>query len=329
MPKPRRMNLASLRNFIAVAESGSFSEAASRLGISQPAVSLSIKHIEDECGVKLFDRSHGKCRLTEEGSFLLEYAGEVADVEDKFYAAVEEIRGEISGRFEVVSSNIPGEYVLPSIIGEFKRDYPRVELILEISDSYSVIDKIRAGEKEIGFTGVKPDNGHLVAKPFFPDTLVMIAPVDHPLAKASGITKSDLQKADYILREKNSGTRQIMLEVLEKEGIQIDRLRVAMELSSTSSVLSAVAGGAGISMTSCLAASPLLGEGKVVPLTKRGLVVNRDLYLIYHKAQALSRAAQAYIEFVEEKRLFLLNQADKALEKCQLDVLLPGLAGRA
>ncbi len=134
------MNTISLRSFIAAAEEGSFSKAATRLGITQPAVSVSIANLEKELGVKLFDRSAGHFSLTENGVLLLQKARETIAAEERLYAAAAKARGDVSGRLAMAASNIPGEYILPRLIRDFSTGNPRVEVNLAISDSSRVAE---------------------------------------------------------------------------------------------------------------------------------------------------------------------------------------------
>jgi DNA-binding transcriptional LysR family regulator len=288
------MNTISLKGFIAAAEEGSFSKAASRLGITQPAVSVSIANLEKELGVKLFDRSAGHFSLTETGALLLRKAREMIALEEDLYAAAAKSLGDVTGRLAMAASNIPGEYILPRLIRDFTVDYPQVEVNLVISDSDGVAEKVREGSTEVGFTGARPKGTGLEVTPICPDFLVLIAPPSHPLSRGTRRDVSLLAKEGFVLRETGSGTRSLMLESLKLAGVSPARLHVVTELGSTSSVMEAVEEGMGLSMVSAWAASDRIAAGRIAPVRCKGLEARRDFLMIHRKKENLSPAARAF-----------------------------------
>ncbi len=296
------MNTASLRVFVTVVESGSFSKAASLLGLSQPAISMSIRNLERDLGVKLLERSRERCKPTEEGKLLLRHAREILHTEERLYRALEEVKGEIGGKLNILSSNIPGEYIIPLIIGEFKERYPAVGITLEIMDSYQVVEGIKSRRAEIGFVGIDIDDSSLVVLDLCRDELRIVAPKDHPLSVKEQVNPEDLVEESYVLREKGSGTRELMLKSLESIGVDTRRLKVVSELGSTSAVLSAVEAGIGISMASVWSAAPLLEDGRIVPIKVRGLDASRSFHVIHRKSAAVSSAGTVFLKFIEKKR---------------------------
>lgn len=288
------MNTISLRSFIAAAEEGGFSKAASRLGVSQPAVSVSIANLEKELGVKLFDRSAGHFSLTEAGTLLLRKAREIIELEEGLYAAAAASLGDITGRLAMAASNIPGEYILPRLIRDFTVDYPQVEVNLVISDSAGVAEMVREGSAELGFTGARPRGTGLEVTSICPDFLVLIAPPSHPLSRGIHKDASLLAKEDFVLRETGSGTRLLMLESLKRVGLASARLHVVTELGSTSAVMEAVEEGMGLSMVSAWAASPRIAAGRIAPVRLKGLEARRDFLMIHRKKENLASAARAF-----------------------------------
>lgn len=308
------MNTANLKSFVAVAEEESFSRAAALLKISQPAVSLAIKNLEEEFGVKLFERSRGECRLTKFGSLLLGFARQVLEAEANFYRVLEELRGTLCGRLPIASSNIPGEYLLPPLIGEFRKSYPQVEVSVEVSDSHKVIEEIRSGRKEVGFTGLKPRDNAIEAVTLCPDSLLLVASSKHPKAGSSWLRIGELRSEGFILREEGSGTRELMLKALEEAGVDTRSINVVMELGSTSSVLSAVESGTGISMVSSWAAKPLLQEGRLAALRVKGLEAKRYFYMIFRHDRPLSQVASAFLDFIESRVPWLHQRSEELLK---------------
>lgn len=277
------MNTESIRHLLALSETGSYSEAAARSGVTQPAVSLAVKKMERDLGVKLFERSGNRYVATAIGRVFLERASEVLDAEARLLSSVEQAKEASSGRLRIATSNIPGEYVLPLILGDFRAEHPEIEPLLEVMDSSKVVESVRSGGFEFGFFGgcVVPDDLELV--PFCPDTLKVICSPSHPLAAKRSVLPRQLADEKFVLREEGSATRDLMLSALEKAGLDLDQLQVEMELGSTSAVMSAVESGAGISLVSSWAARGPLSEGRIKSINVPQLRAVRRFSLVNPK----------------------------------------------
>lgn len=303
------MNTDSLRHLIALAETGSYSEAAARSGVTQPAVSLVVKKMERDLGVKLFERSGNRYAATAIGHVVLEYASEMLDAEDRLMSSLEQARGEAAGRLRIATSNIPGEYVLPLILGDFRAGHPDIEPLLEVMDSSRVIEAVGSGGVECGFigSGAAPEN--LEMTPFCPDTLKVICPPAHPLSGKRSVQPQQLKTEKFLLREEGSGTRDLMVDALRAEGLDISQLRVEMELGSTSAVISAVESGAGISLVSSWAARGPLNEGRIESINVPRLNVDRQFSLVRLKKHVFSPQAEVIVAYVFERRGLLKKHA--------------------
>ncbi|MEW6555469.1 MAG: LysR family transcriptional regulator [Actinomycetota bacterium] len=303
------MNTDSLRQLQALAETGSYSEAAALAGVTQPAISLTVKKMEGDLGVKLFKRSGNRYVATETGRVLLEHAGEILDAEARLFSSLERAKGTATGKLPIATSNIPGEYVLPLILGAFRAEHTGIEPLLEVMDSSKVIESVRSGGFEIGFIGSSTQPDDLKITPFCPDILKVICHPDHPLAKKRAVRPSQLADEKWLLREEGSGTRDKMLEALGEEGMDIGRLRVEMELGSTSAVISAVEAGAGISLVSAWAARGPMAEGRICSMNVPQLKVTRQFSLLWLKKHALSASVKTFVDFVISRRGFLRKHA--------------------
>ncbi len=303
------MNTDSLRQLRALAETGSYSEAAALAGVTQPAISLTVKKMESDLGVKLFERSGNRYVPTDIGRVLLEHAGEILDAETRLLSSLERAKGTATGRLPIATSNIPGEYVLPLILGDFRTEQAGIEPLLEVMDSSKVIESIRSGGFEVGFIGsaIQPDDLKVIH--FCPDILRVICHPAHPLAKGRAVRPAQLADEKFILREEGSGTRDLMLGALGEAGLDIGRLRVEMELGSTSAVISAVDSGAGISLVSAWAARGPLSEGRIGSINVPQLKVTRQFSLLWLKKHRLSVPAKAFTDFVISRRSFLKKHA--------------------
>jgi len=299
------VNTESLRHLVALAETGSYSEAAARTGVTQPAVSLAVKKTENDLGVRLFTRSGNRYVPTETGRVFLEHASELLDAETKLLSSIERARGGASGKLRVPTSNIPGEYVLPLILGDFRKAHPEIEPVLEVMDSSRVVESVLAGGFELGFVGSSSLSEDLEAVRFCPDTLVVICPASHPLADVRSLEPEQLSEELFVLREEGSATRDLMETALRRAGLDSEHLQVEMELGSTSAVISAVESGAGISLVSIWAARGPLSEGRVGSIDIPALQARRQFSLISRKGRESSEEADALRRFVLGRRAFL------------------------
>jgi len=303
------VNTDSLRHLLALEETGSYSEAAALSGVTQPAVSLAVKKMESDLGVRLFERSGNRYVPTAEGRLFLKHAREILLAEKRLLSSLEKAREAACSRLRLAASNIPGEYVLPLILGDFKAEQPLVEPAIEVMDSSRVVESVRAGAFEIGFIGSEVESEDLAAIPFCPDTLKIICRPDHPLAGKKVLKPQRLAEERWLLREEGSGTRDLMLKALGGAGLDIGWLRVEMELGSTSAVISAVESGAGISMVSSWAAKGPMAEGRIASIHAPRLKLSRQFKLLRLKGRALGPAAEAFASFVVDKAGFFKRYA--------------------
>ncbi|MCL6472291.1 MAG: LysR family transcriptional regulator [Firmicutes bacterium] len=292
------MNINQLKAFVSIVEKGTFSAAARGLGISQPAVSLQIQALEEFLGVDLLDRRTKKVQLTEAGKLFYPTALRIVAQVDSVQHQLEELGDQVKGRLTVGGSTIPGEYVLPKLLGRFKKEYPDVSITLKIADTVEITDQIVLGELQIGLIGAKPAAGQLSAQPFLNDELVFIVPMGHEFAGKRSISLDDLRKADFIMREHGSGTRQTIESHLFKQGLTLEDLNIVMELGSTEAVVNAVSAGLGVSFVSKWAAERSLKLGEISTVKLSGVALVRDLYLVVGK-HAPTRSMQAFLSFVE------------------------------
>ncbi len=288
------MNLNQLKAFASVIEAGSFSAAARRLGLSQPAVSLQIQSLEEFLGVMLLDRSSKKVVLTEAGSLFRPFAVDILRKLEEAQRRIQELGGVVRGRLAVGGSTTPGQYVLPKLLSLFKSEYPDVLLTLRIADTDEIEEAVMAGELTAGLVGAKPKT-QLKSRVFAKDEIVAIVPAK---GWSGGLDLQRVKEEPFILREKGSGTRKHIEDFFSKAGVRLDDLNVAMELGSTEAVVKAVAAGLGISMVSKWAAEDALKLGAVEVAPLEGTPIVRNIYLVIGK-RAPSRTAEAFLKFLE------------------------------
>jgi len=288
-------NLRQLKAFVTVAEQGSFTRAAKLLYMTQPAVSAQIKALEERLEIQLLERHDKNVILTDAGEMLLTEARKMLSLYEAFMDAVDELKGVRRGKLVIGASTIPGEYILPRVIGSFKKEYPHIEVMLKISDTGKVADQLLDRGIDIGIIGAAIKNDNLDLAPFITDELILVAATEHPLAKKKKVTTDDILKSDFILREPGSGTRMVIETVLAPKNVRPSDLRVIMELGSTRAVITAVEAGLGASLVSRLAAQEALRLQRIKEIKADGWRIERSLYLALNKTRYRSYAAEAFI----------------------------------
>jgi DNA-binding transcriptional LysR family regulator len=296
------MNLKQLEAFLWVAELQSFTRAAKHLYMSQPAVSFQIKSLEESLGATLFYRGDKKVELTEAGRLLYPEARQILRHFQKIKAGLDELKGLKRGHLCLGASTIPGEYLLPLLIGRFHRHYPGVEVTLRIAGSGQVIRWVREREIDLGVTGAPFKEEGLECLPWHQDRLVLIVGPEHPWVGRKAVSPDELLAQPLILREPGSGTRRSLEEKLAQAGYSLEGARVVMELGSTRAVITAVQAGLGVSLVSALAAAEPLALGRVCQVTLKNMDLTRYLYLVHAPEWPGSFAAGAFWDFIRYER---------------------------
>jgi DNA-binding transcriptional LysR family regulator len=296
------MDLRRLEVFCRVYELKSFSRAAEASLLSQPTVSEHIRYLEDLLEVRLFDRLGREVAPTRAGELLYGYAKRILMLTQEARRSLELYRGKVSGSIAVGGSTIPGQYILPVLIGSFKRRYEGIRIRLVIADTREVADMVLDGSLEIGVVGARIKNSKLVFDELFDDELVLAVPTDHPWAARSAIRLEELSEAPFIMREPGSGTRMATMSSLEDAGVDPESLQVMAEMGSTDAVRQAIKSGVGVSILSRRAIADDIRFGLLRPVPVANLTLTRHFYLVTHRARSLSPLAQAFVDFLKESR---------------------------
>ena len=295
----KTVNFHQLRIFHTVARMGTFSKAAEELSISQPAVSIQVRELEKEMGGALLTRARRGVQLTDTGHAVFEYTQRIFSLAEEMQGAVQEIQGLQSGRLTIGSSTTPGEYILPWVIGQFRRRYPGVEVSLSISNTQAVVERIHRRELNLGMAGAPISLEGLRSFPYVSDEIVIIAAPAHPLATKRRVTLKELEAEDFILREPGSATRQTAEGCLKEHGVST---RVVMELGSNEAVKRAVSAGLGLGMVSKFGVAPDTVAGFIKVLEVAGWQCQRPLTVFYRDERHLPSAQQAFLRFLQEER---------------------------
>jgi DNA-binding transcriptional LysR family regulator len=295
------VDLRRLEVFAKVAELGSFSRAAEALFLTQPTVSEHIRALEDELGLPLLDRLGRGAVPTPAGQLLLGYARRILALSREARQAIEQFQGRMSGHLTVGGSTIPGEYVLPALIGSFKAKYPDILISLLVGSSRQVSEWVEEGRVELGVVGARPTSRSLNARTLMADELVVVVPAGHPWAGLETVTLADVKTQPLVLRERGSGSREALERALGEVGADLSGFRIAGEMGSTQAVKQAVRAGVGIALISRRAVADECRAGLVSCLKVADLKVARSFFLITHRDRTRSPLAQAFLEFVESE----------------------------
>lgn len=295
------MDLRRLEIFAKVAELGSFSRAAEALYLTQPTVSEHVRALEDELGVQLLDRLGRGAAATRAGELLLGYARRILTLAAEARQAVDQFQGRMSGELIVGGSTIPGEYVLPGLVAEFRAKYPDVSITLLIGSSRQVTTWLEEGRVEVGIVGARPASRTLESRELMSDELVVVVGAGHPWAARKAVTLSDVTSEPMIVRERGSGSRGALEQALKSAGTDLGDFRVVAEMGSTQAIKQAVRAGVGIAIISQRAVELECHAKLVACLRIEDLTITRAFSIVTSRERSRSPLAQAFLEFIESQ----------------------------
>lgn len=308
----RSFDLRQVEVFYYVAKFRSFSKAAEALLLTQPTISGHIKTLEESLSLVLFDRLGREISLTRAGEVLYGYAKRLLSVKMATLQALQEIQGGLRGELSIGGSSIPGQYILPPMVGEFKRLYPAITVMLSIADTMQILDRVVHGELELGFVGAHIAHTHIVYHPFVDDELVLVASRDHPWASRSTVPLDALLTEAFIQRERGSGSRLVVEQTLKRHGVEPTSLQVTAEMGSTEAIKQGVRAGIGVAIISRLALADELQAGSLRAIAVEDVVFRRSFYSIRHKGRILSPLGQTFERFVHAMNTAPLGAQDPA-----------------
>lgn len=293
-----------LKVFRTVAEKLNFTVAAETLFLTQPAVTLQIKTLEQELGVKLFDRTGGKVSLTQAGIVLLEYSKKIADLYNEAETAIGNLIGEERGKLVLGASTTIAQYVLPQLIGEFLIRHPKVEFSMISANTENIVYALKEKKIALGLVEGPVGRVDLETKSFIEDEIVIVASANHEwvTSEQSRITISELAEMPLIMREHGSGTRRVVENALKKSGLKLSELKFAMELDSTEAIKSVVEANLGIGFVSRwgLAREIELETLKIIKI--EGLEIKRKFQFILPHTNKLDSVVEAFYRFALRSR---------------------------
>ncbi len=299
----RSLESTRVQVFRAAARELNFRRAAESLRISQPAVTQAVRALEDELGVRLFDRSRGRVHLTEGGTALLGFAEQQRAAAEEMVAELQEIAGGRPGDLRVGASQTIGQYLLPELLARFLLQHPEMRTAAMSGNTDEVLEALVASRIDLALVegpGLRPE---LHLQPFMEDHMVLVVPPGHRWAGRQ-VEPAELSGEDFVSRELGSGSRRVIEAALEAAGVRTRDLPVRMTLDSTEGLLSAVEAGLGVAFVSRWAVRNQLTLGTLKLARVRGLRIARMFSLVYRSGPEPGGSAGAF-------RRFLLQEASE------------------
>jgi DNA-binding transcriptional LysR family regulator len=295
------MDTRQLAAFCAVVERRSFSQAAARLGVTQPAVSLQVRGLEKRLGTQLLDRSGRRVVPTEAGLRLYRGAQRLLQLEEQLLT---EVTGQneqaVAGSLEIGASTGPAAIVVPLLLCEFKQQNTEVKVELSVSDTQTVVSRVADRELELGIVGAARRHRSVAFEPFFRDEVILACPPGHAFAGRT-VKLDELKEGPLVLMQEGAGVRLLIEDELRRKGRRIRELGSGLELGLQESVRSAVQAGFGVTFVSRRAVEPELAAGTIAQARVDGLDLARQIWIARAKGRAPSRAAEAFLSFARER----------------------------
>ena len=287
-----------LQVFSTVARLLSFTKAAEALHMTQPAVTFQIRQLEDYFNTRLFDRTHNRISLTTAGHLVKDYADQIISLYSEMDNEVRKLTGDVLGPLVLGASTTIGEYVIPSILGQYQNKFPDVAVRLHVANTEGVLHMVESNEIDIGIVEGPVSNKNLVSRVCWNDELVIVTPPGHALVSAGPVNVEEVVKYPFISREEGSGTREVILEYLQSAGLDMSDLNLTMEFGSPESIKSAVSAGLGISILSIATLDKELELGRLAKVSLDP-PLKRPFSIVYQRQKFRLRAMDEFLEFTE------------------------------
>ena len=291
--------LHQLDVFAEVAKHKSMTKAAEKLFMSQPAVSIQVKKLQDHFGVALFEMIGKELYLTEAGEEMYEAQKNIRKEVSSLEMALSEIKGMLKGTLNIAVVST-AKYFMPYILGAYLQKYEKIKISLKVTDRNEVKDLLRQNECDLAVFSEQPEELDLESIEFLRNPLLMASAPEHPLAKEKNLSFKNLSEYPFVIREPGSGTRMVMQRLMDKHDIEPD---IVMELGTNEAVKQAIMAGIGISLISKYSITLEEKVGKISILDVIGLPYVNQWKLVYPKGKRLSPAARNFIEFTTSNSL--------------------------
>ena len=292
----RHSTLRQLEVFESIARLGSFTRAAEELFLTQPTVSMQIKKLTEAVGLPLFEQVGKKMYLTDAGRELQKTSRDIFERFSRFEMLVADMKGLKKGmlRLAVVTT---AKYFAPRLLGPFCQQYPGIEVSLKVTNRERILERLSDNLDDLCILGQPPEELEAIAEPFLENPLVVLAPINHPLAGKKNITLERLAEEPFLLREPGSGTRMAAERLFDEHGLTI---KVRMELGSNEAIKQAIVGGLGISVLSRHTLTLDAPLGQLAILDVKNFPIHRHWYVAYPSGKQLTIVASTFLEYLKQ-----------------------------
>jgi DNA-binding transcriptional LysR family regulator len=288
------VTLRQLKVFKTVAEHLNYTQAARVLHLSQPAVSMQVKQLEESVGLPLFEQTGKRIQLTEAGREVYDYGRIIFKTFEEMEEVLGALKGLDTGHLDIsVASTV--NYFAPRLLAAFSRKFPGIDLRLDVTNRERLMSLLQNNETDIVLMGRPPEDIDLEYEPFMDNPLVVIAPPGHPLQNKRQIPAKRLEQEVFIMREAGSGTRLAMERYFAEHGISI---HTGMQMTRNEAIKQAVRAGMGLGVVSTHTIELEVETGRLIILDIKGFPIERHWYMVYRKTKRLSPAAKAFHDFV-------------------------------
>ena len=289
------INFNQLRTFYQAAKHGSYTTAAKKLYVTQPAVTAQMKLLEDHCNLKLFKKRGRKVYLTDEGKTLFQYARRIFDYEKEIEDVIEDMRELKRGVLRLGTTKAYARYFMPMMITRFRETYPDIKIHLDEGSSRDMTLSLLDFQNEIAIIAKAEDHPDIYFLPFSEEEVVLIMAPGHPLAGKSAVKFEQLSREPIIMKEIGSGTRRLVSDLFARRQCMPD---VLMETSNTEFIKQLVQRGDGISFLVKEVVAIELEEGRLATAPVEGARIFLDVSIAYLKNQHLSPPARAFLDIL-------------------------------
>jgi len=284
------LTLRQLQVFETVARHLSHTVAAKELYLSQPAVSMQIKQLEQSVGLPLLEQIGKQIYLTDAGREMLHYSRAISQQLQEMEAVLSEMKGMERGHLDI-SVVSTANYFMPQLLAKFCQQHPKIQVSLHVANRDSVLQQLAENRTDLAIMGQPPEGGEMLAQSFMKNPLVIIAPPGHPLCKHKQVKLKQLEQENFLLREQGSGTRSAMERFFAEHGIAF---HAGMEMGTNEAIKQAVQAGMGLGILSLHSAELELETGRLAVLNVEHFPIVRHWYIVYRKSKRLSSATQAF-----------------------------------
>ena len=292
------MEIRQLKAFLAIAEAKTFTAGARRVNVTQAAISMQIRQLEDEVGLPIFTRTPRRVILTEAGEYLLERARKILREHDSALAEIAEVAGAEYGRLRIGSAS--GTFAmnqLPRIMSGLREKFPHAELTVSAGTSEKLVDKMMHGEIDTAFVSLPVDNLNVTTESLFSDEIVAIAHPKHPLAKEKYVSAATLAGEKLILGERGGNTRRMIDEFFNAANV---RPNITMELSRQEAINKMVENNLGVGMAGAKSVAPDIRDGKLISWFIEGAEIKWDLGLARLRGGHFSPIGKEFVRLCKE-----------------------------